>query len=222
MRSKLQDYKSDWIAKVLSIPTIKHEQVKILHKKFQKTGNVKYRDEILLAHLKLTINPANYYSSKLSDDLFWDLINSSTIGIIKAIDKWDSNRGSYFYKFVKLFIWRACYTTFHSSNNATHHPSSILSKKEHVINFNVALDLGDFEDNLTKNSEIDQILDKDDYTVLTAGLTKEEKKIIDLYIIDELPWIKISKIMGMSPKNMLNVHRKIFAKIRENHNNIRR
>ena len=86
----------------------------------------------------------------------------------------------------------------------------------------MALDLGDFEDNLTKNSEIDQILDKDDYTVLTAGLTKEEKKIIDLYIIDELPWIKISKIMGMSPKNMLNVRRKIFAKIRENHNNMRR
>ena len=214
----MKNHKSEWIAEILSIPKIKHEQVVILHRKFMKTGMIKYRDAILLAHLRQAINLANHYALKLSDDLFWDLINASSLSIITAINKWDPDRGVYFYKFVKTFIWRACYNTFHNYNNATHHASSLtLSIEENTINFNEILELYDSDKNLTENHKIDQISSWDHYTFLTAALTKREKKIIDLYILDELPWIKISKIMKMSPKKMLDVHRKIFTKIREQH-----
>ena len=185
-----------------------------------KTGRVRYRNTILLAHLRQAINPANHYASRLSDDLFWDLINASSIAIIAAINKWDPDRGAYFYTFVKNFIWRACYNTFHNYNNATYHSSSTLSIKENIINFNELIELHDSDKNLIDNHKIDQISSWDDYNVLTAKLTKREKKIIDHYILDELPWIKISKIMRISPKKMLDVHRKIFAKIREQHNRI--
>jgi len=216
----VKDHKSEWIANILSIPPIKHEQVVILHRKFMKTGRVRYRNTILLAHLRQAINPANHYASRLSDDLFWDLINASSLSIIAAINKWDPDRGAYFYTFVKNFIWRACYNTFHNYNNATYHSSSTLSIKENIINFNELIELHDSDKNLIDNHKIDQISSWDDYNVLTAKLTKREKKIIDHYILDELPWIKISKIMRISPKKMLDVHRKIFAKIREQHNRI--
>lgn len=215
----MKDYKSEWIAQMLALPSLTHEKVVALHRKYLKTGRLGYRNQILMAHLRQAINPASHYASRLSEDIFFDLINASSLAIIRAINKWDPDRGTYFFKFVKIFIWRACYNTYHNYNNLTYHSSSILNKKENIIDINDLRESQELHKNLTEEHKIGQISSWDDYDYLTSGLTKREKKIIDFYILDELPWKKISKIMRISPKKMTDIHKDIFAKIKVKHQN---
>lgn len=148
----------------------------------------------------------------MSDDIFWDLISACSIAIIAAIERWDPSRGTYFYKFTKNFIWRACYNTYHNYNNQTRHSYQII---EQLIPLEDILIVTDSVKELTENHKIDEFSSQDEYDCLTKDLTRKEKKIIDDYIIFELTWGQIGKKYNIPTKALPAMHRELFQKIRD-------
>ena len=71
-------------------PTLSEEETIKLIKKYQDTGDVKYKNQVVSGHLRLVLYIAKRYIGRGE---FLDLIQEGSIGLGKAVEKFNLNRG---------------------------------------------------------------------------------------------------------------------------------
>lgn len=79
------------------------EQIELI-KKYQNTGDLKARDRVVNSTLKWVYYIAFQYKTKFSQIELEDLISQGSLGILKAIDKFDSDIGTTFLTYANSWI----------------------------------------------------------------------------------------------------------------------
>lgn len=109
-------------------PLLTHEQEIELSKK-AKNGDQKARKKLIESNYRLVISIAKkYHKSKFDFD---DLIQESSAGLIKAVDKFDPDKGYKFSTYACWWIKQAAITYINESNGSYKIPthSKLLNKK---------------------------------------------------------------------------------------------
>lgn len=81
--------RQSFVQKIISYPNLSRDEEYELIEKWQNDGDEEARNKVIEAHLKSIF----LYTKKVPPNLFFDAVNAATIGLMKAIDKFDSSKG---------------------------------------------------------------------------------------------------------------------------------
>jgi RNA polymerase sigma factor (sigma-70 family) len=196
---------------------------------FQDIDNKENRHEIIQSHLKLVSKIAKKYSF-LNGNVFEDLVQEGTLGLVLAIDKFDPSLEFRFSTFASFYIrnqirkyLRSSAYLFHIPENKIHKMFKII--KESPENMDIS-SLGDdvlcillckerYYEEINKN-KIEYKMELLEVYELLNYFCEKDRLIINLRYNEGRTWREISSIVGMSHEGCRKRHDKIIFLIRKN------
>lgn len=174
-------------------PLSKEEEI-LLIKDYRFNGNVKSLHELVNRNQKYLIQEAKKYLNK-SNLTLGELINEASVGLIKAIEKYDINCGLRLLTYGTFWIKESIFKSLNDNSRFVRLPTSKIKKmskekdsKEPIIINNIddyySIDNDEFNDNFIDEIEYD-LGDSEIYTNLLKNsfnvLDAREKYIIESY-----------------------------------------
>ena len=131
-RSEINDYLKD----VAKIPLLtKEEEIDLAHK--ARNGDKKAKDKLIISNLRFVITVAKKYQNNGLP--LADLINEGNIGLIRAAELFDPDRG---YKFISYAVWwirQAIVKAIQNTNRTIRIPST-----QYSILYNINKEISNF------------------------------------------------------------------------------
>jgi len=107
-----------------SFPVLnKQEEIDLL--KSCKEGDVEAKQKLIQANIRLVFYTANQVKQKCWSANIDDLVQEGTIGLIKAIEKFDFNRGAKFSTYATYWIRHFMMAAFHKDSRNIRQPANI-------------------------------------------------------------------------------------------------
>jgi len=202
-----------YVKDIENIPDLSEEEEKHLFEKAKK-GDKKAKEKILLSYLKLVLNIVKF-SYNENENSILDLISEGNIGLMKAIEKYEPEKGVKFSTYASWWIRQAIKRYLKGESNLIKIPShvnEILRCFFKKLNLNKSITLNDKTQTAEKIGvdieTIEEYLSKyqdwvsltqveDDKTCLEEII--EDKKVIDPLAVYEkkeifqllLDWLKV-------------------------------
>ncbi len=193
--------------------TLKEEQYYL--KKY-KEGDLKAKEVLILRNLRLVAHMVKKYNYSEAESQ--DLISIGTIGLIKAINTFDTDKGSKFVTYAAKCIDNELLMHFRNEKRKLREVSiyeSIGEDKEgNEINYLDIIESNDID--VVEDMETRENVKKM-YELLDTVLTKREKEIIELrYGLNgkkEMTQLEISKMYNISRSYVSRIESKAIAKM---------
>ena len=185
--------------------------------KSAKQGNIIDRNRIIEANLKFVFEIARAYAGRGVP--ISELISEGNLGLIRALDKFDADRGI---KFISYAVWwirhsmRECIEKNTRKNMYEENESSRITYDDGDNSFDEDLSQpnGDVEYECASENEKDRM---DDVADLTNGLDERESLIIDRYYGlsgKEKNLIEIGRELSISGERVRQIKRGAMRKMR--------
>lgn len=194
--------------------TLSRDEELSLWKKYKRDNDLGARDLLISSNLKFVANVAKGYQGRgLS---YADLIAEGNVGLVKAIDKYDGNKG---YKVISYSVWWIKQSILQALSK-----HSAIQSEELPEDYEKQNDEED-EETMPKNSpfvynnDIDTREKEINETVgvLINGLSSREKKIVTEYygINGEAKTLEeIGKEMGLTKERVRQINEKALKRLR--------
>jgi len=204
-----------YVHKVEKFPPLTSKEEKELFKK-AKSGDIKAKNRILQSYLRLVVNIVKYSFSEIDGGYsLIDLISEGNIGLIKAIDRYNPDKGIKFSTYASWWIKQAIKRYIKSNANLVKIPShinEILRCFFKKLNINKAITLDDkiiaaeeigedlekIEEYLSNYQEWISINQEDDEKSCLEEIIENQKVIDPLTVFEKkeifsllLKWLKV-------------------------------
>lgn len=107
-----------------------HEELRLA--RLAKDGNIGARDKLVYHNLKLVVSIAKQHYSTLRGVEFMDIIQAGNIGLLKAIEKFDSNLGFKFSTYASYWIKQYITRYICNDNNIIRIPVHIYTEYNYI------------------------------------------------------------------------------------------
>jgi RNA polymerase primary sigma factor len=191
-----------YIKDIRKIPVISHERQEeifesLKKKDLTKQQRKKLHDELVVGNLRFVLSVVKSYQNQGMD--FLDLVNEGNIGLIKAVEKFDSTKG---YKFISYAVWwvrQSIMSSLNENARTIRLPSNIVqeSQKQKKEELNE-------EDNYYVHQSDDQAGSSFPYCIgLYNEINEDGDELIDI----------IPNHNADNPENALNTNDEIKKKV---------
>lgn len=133
--TSLDDSTKMYLREIGSIKLLKPEQEKELFKKYQKDkNNHDIENKIIEANLRLVVSIAKKHLSKVHHMTLLDLVQEGNLGLTKAVEKFDVEKGCKFSTYATWWIRQAINKGIMEQEEAIRKPRDIVEKINKVRN----------------------------------------------------------------------------------------
>ncbi len=184
-----------------------------------QAGCIESRDKLVESNIKLIIKVANRYRKVVENCDVEDLIQEGTIGIMKAIERFDVNKGTEFSTYAKFWIDKYIINHFNHTKKIKL-PNWIYAEKLQVergisiVSIDEELEGKNRHEIIaTENNDIELIEKKEYLEYLTRVLTDIEKIVI-YERIKGFTLKKIGERMGLSKERIRQIEISAYKKMK--------
>ncbi len=198
-----------FLDEIRKYPILTAEEERELAQKIAQ-GDLSAKEKFINSNLRFVVSIAKkFHVEQMS---LMDLIQEGSIGLIKAVEKFNPEKGYRFSTYAKYWIMQSILRAIDLKCDP-----NVISLQIHVDE-NGETELGDLipDDNLTPEeiaiteSQKDMIED----LITNSHLTDAEEKVIRMRYFDYADYSKIAKTLGKTRMSIQNIERKALKKIR--------
>ena len=154
-RAALEEYSKEpnfinvYLNEIGRIPLLSNDEINVLSRNYRDTHDEDARAMLIRSNLRLVVNVARHYQNSKMD--FLDLIEEGNIGLIKAVEKYDPEKGYHFSTYAIWWIKQAIIRGMANQSRLIKLPVYILNavkkitslKREYQIKNNETISIDD-------------------------------------------------------------------------------
>ena len=166
------------------------------------------RDQVIEDNLPLVTTIAAKYVKANTSRCFDDIFQIGSIGLIKAVDKFDSSKGfkfsTYAYRLIEGEI-------INNVNRKEEKTIDTIGLEEYANGYDGLTIQDTFESN---SSEDFKFIEDDAFSSLLKGLSNKQSQVIKLRFVDRLTQLDASIVLGVSKQRVSELERKAIKELR--------